>query len=816
MIGLGIMKKLSYLIAFVFSGLFITCSDSKNQSSQEEWTIAQVAEAFDNPPMEYRPYVWWHWMGSNFSKEGITKDLEAMKEAGIGGATIFNLASAVQETHAPTGNNPWPEQTYRSEAYWDALTHVAKEAQRLGLSIGLHNTPGYSTTGGPWVTEEKGMQMVVCSELKVKGPQQIKQALEKPELPIYNGWGSSHIRATFYRDIAVMAVPDMDKMDVSKVIDVSKHMDKEGNFQWDAPEGEWTIYRIGHAPTMSNPHPLPDDLIGKVLEVDKMSLEYNRFHWDQMLSPLVEHLKPYLGKSFTHILIDSYEAGNQDWTEDFRDIFQTEKGYDPVPWIALQRRFGEQEELQPFIDDQKEVINRLYVDHGWKTAQEMVNAAGLQLCFEPYWGPFNIYEGASLADVPMGEFWNTSDGRIEPDIVRAAKDLNKRVVGAEAMTGRPENDRYTEDPAFLKHSTDGAFHHGVNRLYLHHWVHQPFDDRYQPGMGMGWWGSHFSRHQTWFEPGKAFFRYIARCQMLLQQGTLDTIYNNVLHRHLKDADLFFIHNPSGTEWNKRMAFKANSQTPQLWRADNGTIQSIHAFEIIGDSTYLSVSLRPDETVFVVFPQQCKYADMVLPDYDVISEKSYPITEPWKVTFVPKLDSTFTRSFPTLYDFSTDKSPEIKYFSGTATYQQAININESSISPDKRILIDLGTMNDIAEIQVNGVKAGICWYPPFIMDITSFIKTGKNELSIEVTNNWANRLIGDEQYPADFEWGEDRGEKLGRAMKAYPDWFIRNEPRPSQHRKTFNVWYYYRKDSPLQPAGLVGPVQIIEQNIKRYP
>ena len=151
------MKKASYLFIFLVIGLFIACSDNNRKSEQEEWSINKVAEAFDNPPMEYRPYVWWHWMGPNFSKEGITKDLEAMKEAGIGGATIFNIASAVQETHAPTENNPWPNQTYRSDAYWEALTHAAAEAQRLGLSIGLHNTPGYSTTGGPWVTEEKAM-----------------------------------------------------------------------------------------------------------------------------------------------------------------------------------------------------------------------------------------------------------------------------------------------------------------------------------------------------------------------------------------------------------------------------------------------------------------------------------------------------------------------------------------------------------------------------------------------------------------------------------------------------------------------------------
>ncbi|MBR1718924.1 MAG: hypothetical protein IJ726_00660 [Phocaeicola sp.] len=101
--------------------------------------------------------------------------------------------------------------------------------------------------------------------------------------------------------------------------------------------------------------------------------------------------------------------------------------------------------------------------------------------------------------------------------------------------------------------------------------------------------------------------------MMLQQGVLDTIYDNVLHRHLKDADLFFVHNSTKDEWNKRMAFKAKSATPQLWRADTGSIQSIHAFETDGDSTFITLSLHPDESVFVVFPRQCKYADKVEPD-----------------------------------------------------------------------------------------------------------------------------------------------------------------------------------------------------------
>ncbi len=78
----------------------------------------------------------------------------------------------------------------------------------------------------------------------------------------------------------------------------------------------------------------------------------------------------------------------------------------------------------------------------------------------------------------------------------------------------------------------------------------------------------------------------------------------------------------------------------------------------------------------------------------------------------------------------------------------------------------------------------------------------------VVNQEANRLVGDEQYDADFEWGMDRGVELGRPMKSFPDWFLRDEPRPSRGRKTFNLWYYYRRDSRLQPAGLVGPVSLM--------
>lgn len=238
---------LRWVVGWLLATCLLGCSPSE-QPAKKPVTLDQLADWFEAPPMDYRPYAWWHWMGSNFSKEGITKDLEAMKEAGIAGATIFNLSSAVQETHHPIAHNPWPEQTYRSATYWEAMRHAAAEAERLGLKLGLHNTPGYSTTGGPWITEERGMQRLVWSETRLAGGELVRINLPRPELPIYEGWGTTHQRATYYRDVAVMALPNAGEVSVEQVVNLTAHMDSAGWLSWQAPAGEWRVFRMTHCP----------------------------------------------------------------------------------------------------------------------------------------------------------------------------------------------------------------------------------------------------------------------------------------------------------------------------------------------------------------------------------------------------------------------------------------------------------------------------------------------------------------------------------------------------------------------------------------
>ncbi|MCH4147704.1 MAG: hypothetical protein LKG25_04480 [Prevotella sp.] len=917
---------------------------SASMRANEPQKALSVTE-FKNPPVSYRPYVWWHWMGPNFSKEGIHKDLEAMQQCGIGGATIFNLSSAVQESIAPTENNPWPWQTYRSKYYWEAIEYACKEAQRLGLELGLTNSVGYSTTGGPWIDEEKGMKHLVSRRVTVKGGQDVKMCIPQPELPAYGGWGAmGKTKPDHYDDIVTMAIPD--KGNKNKAVDISRWLSSDNILHWKAPKGEWTILRIGYASTMSCPHPVPDDVAGKVLEVNKIDSFYVAYHWDEVLKPINEYLKPYIGKSFKHITIDSYEAGEQNWSRHFKDDFKRIKGYDPTPYLpALYLQKGDSMQIDSVVAarfrwDFNDVIAQLFQKNGWDVTHQKVAQYGLKLDHEPYWGQFSPLSGAASADLPMGEFWTSSNGKINPNVTGGARAAGKTVVGAESFTSRPEMSQWTEDPAMLKRSTEGAFASGVNRLVLHHWVHQPFDDRYQPGMGMGWWGTHFSRNQTWFEPGKAFFHYLGRCQYLLQQGEqvidylmLDKADSNsdgislldflrypqkvdkgrivlpsgrsyallevpnarnidpqvlehigellrqgativsekseastgllnypqcdeqvkakaealwaqyggkqlfatraeairhlgikpdylvekgeadIVHRKTKTEDIYYIGNLTNSAERVQVSLLQQGRLPELWNAEKGTVENVGDWHFDNGRTVASLHLEPYQSRFIVFRRNATPEEIELGKQGEAPRqllKTLTTENHWKMTFLPKLDTRFQKDTTALYDLSTSNDERIKYFAGTVNYENTFTLKKADLKKACDISMDLGIMNDIAIVKVNGEATDTLWYPPYRTDITRYVKAGKNTLEIDVTNTWANRMIGDEQYPADFEWGKDRGVSMGRAMKGYPQWFIENKPRPQKGRKCFSVWYYYRKDSKLQEAGLEGPVKIVLQ------
>jgi hypothetical protein len=174
---------------------------------------------------------------------------------------------------------------------------------------------------------------------------------------------------------------------------------------------------------------------------------------------------------------------------------------------------------------------------------------------------------------------------------------------------------------------------------------------------------------------------------------------------------------------------------------------------------------------------------------------------WKVTFPPNLGAPPSIVLPALTSLHKHAQPGVKYFSGTATYTKRFNVSANATAGGKRLFLDLGRVEVIAEIKLNGKDLGIVWKPPYRVDITDAVRAGSNDLEVKVTNLWPNRLIGDEQLPPENEYGPNGG------ILKIPDWYTQGKPKPPGGRVTFTTWKHFDKDSPLLESGLIGPVRL---------
>jgi len=147
--------------------LFNSCSN-KPRLSEEQFNT--IVTDFQTPADNNNVWCYWYWIGDDVSKEGITKDLEAMKKAGIGTAFIGNINPDEIDGKVPM----------LSEEWWDCMVHAVNEGKRIGVDIGSFNCPGWSQSGGPWIKSDMAMRYVNYTETKVTGPKKISLNLVKP------------------------------------------------------------------------------------------------------------------------------------------------------------------------------------------------------------------------------------------------------------------------------------------------------------------------------------------------------------------------------------------------------------------------------------------------------------------------------------------------------------------------------------------------------------------------------------------------------------------------------------------------------------
>ena len=322
-----------------------------------------------------------------------------------------------------------------------------------------------------------------------------------------------------YESQPTPAQPATSTVSRADIVDLTSRMRPDGTLDWDVPAGRWTVMRFGRSLTGAKNRPAVPAASG--YEVDKL----NRAHVEQYMrdytAPIAEALGPLYGKSLRHVLLDSWEAGIQNWTDGMIAAFRTRRGYDPTPFLpALAGRVVESAEASDrFLWDFRRTLVDMFAEEHYKAATDFLHTQGIETYSEASGVSLEPLEDALLnkkqVDIPMGEFWFRS---LHPWLmyyadVRGAASAShvygKPLVASESWTGGGY-----ESPYSLKKIGDYWLAQGINRLIFHTSAHQPLDTK--PGNTMV--GTHINRNITWAEQAAPFMTYLARSSFLLQQG----------------------------------------------------------------------------------------------------------------------------------------------------------------------------------------------------------------------------------------------------------------------------------------------------------
>jgi len=256
-----------------------------------------------------------------------------------------------------------------------------------------------------------------------------------------------------------------------------------------------------------------------------------------------------------------------------------------------------------------------------------------------------------------------------------------------------------------------------------------------------------------------------------------------IHRTSDSGEIYFLRNDREETVKATCRFRVTGMYPEIWDASTGTFFRVADYTKGDGGTSFEISLPAHGSIFVVFNKDSRKKLSVIADNKADANVT-EIPGPWKVNFPPNWGAPPSVVFDRLVSWTESENPGIKYFSGTATYQNSFKV-EAGIGK-KAIILDLGEVRDVAEVFINGKSAGILWKKPYQTDISQLVKTGENELKIEIVNLWVNRMTGDM-----LSDPKDRYCKTNQSYMKSEVWPGGDEP--------------FR----IQTAGLLGPVTLIK-------
>lgn len=250
---------------------------------------------------------------------------------------------------------------------------------------------------------------------------------------------------------------------------------------------------------------------------------------------------------------------------------------------------------------------------------------------------------------------------------------------------------------------------------------------------------------------------------------------NVYQGHQKDGDtdIYILSNQDNRALTMDVAFRVTGKQPELWDPVTGVIRKLPAFRQEEKTTVVPMKLEKNECVFVVFREKGEPSATTLEANYPAPLRTQEATGEWDVTFESAFKTPSPVRMATLDNLSDNANDSIRYFSGTATYTTSVNLDRAGRGEHMFMAFDnVGTM---AKVYINGKYAGGVWTAPYRLDVTDFVKDGRNDVKVEVVNTWVNRIVGDMNLP-------------------------------ESERETYLFVNHLNAKTPLPPSGIIGKVK----------
>ena len=494
--------------------------------------LKELKQGFKNPTGTARAKVYWWWMNGYTDSTRIREELQAIKNAGLGGVDIFEIG------FRPDGLVP-AGPPFMSDASLKHIVLAIKEATRLGLEVGLNLSSSWNA-GGTWIQPQHGAKTVYFSKTSLS--QSVGSVrLPFPEIPKKDSKGkelmirfASDGKPVYSEEISVLAIPANSQaayLDTAAIINVTRFFDpKTEILNWKAPAGKWDIYRYVCSNTgeeLKLPSPNSKGLI-----IDHFDSTATRAHFEYFIQKLRPLLGDFSKTALKNLYLASFEATGTIWTPSLPGQFRKLNGYDVskfLPALFNKKAFSPAV-YDNFKKDFDLTISELMINNHYRKGKEIANSYGLNLISESggpgpplHNVPVEGIKALGALDVPRGEFWiNHAQYDATPDsidllmlvkeISAASHIYQRKITELEAFTSFQN---WQEGPGDMKPNGDRAFCEGMSRPVIHGFSHNPAGVGY-PGIYYVA-GTHFNDKTTWWPKVKPFNDYLARVSYVLQQ-----------------------------------------------------------------------------------------------------------------------------------------------------------------------------------------------------------------------------------------------------------------------------------------------------------